>query len=117
LSNAVVDSGVFIASVYVETLSPQAKGLFQQLQRAQITLHAPTLLRYELLAVARKAVYQNRVTGQDGRAARDPMLNYPVTLHFDDALLKRGYEIAEEFNRPTTYDSQYLALAERLACV
>jgi len=39
-----------------------------------------------------------------------------VTLHFDDALLKRGYVLAEEFNRPTAYDAQYLALAERLAC-
>jgi predicted nucleic acid-binding protein len=33
-----------------------------------------------------------------------------------DALLKRGYELAEEFNRPTAYDAQYLALAERLSC-
>jgi predicted nucleic acid-binding protein len=44
------------------------------------------------------------------------LLRYPVILHFDEALLKRGYELAAELNRPTAYDSQYLALAERLSC-
>jgi len=111
-----LDSGIFIASVYVETLTAEAKGLLHQLQAAQVTLHAPNLLRYELIAVSRKAVYQGRVTAEEGKIARDQLLSYPVTLHFDDALLKRGYELAEEYNRPTAYDAQYLALAEQLSC-
>ena len=111
-----LDSGIFIASVYPETLTSQAKALLQQLQAAQVTLHAPTLLHYELIAVSRKAVYQRRVTAEEGLIARDQLLSYPVTLHFDDALLKRGYELAEEFNRPTAYDAQYLALAEQMVC-
>jgi predicted nucleic acid-binding protein len=48
--------------------------------------------------------------------ARDALLSYPLTLHFDDDLLKRGYELATQYNRPTAYDAQYLALAERLSC-
>jgi len=111
-----LDSGIFIASVYVETLTAEAKGLLHQLQAAQVTLHAPNLLRYELIAVSRKAVYQGRVTAEEGKIARDQLLSYPVTLHFDDAPLKRGYELAEEYNRPTAYDAQYLALAEQLSC-
>ena len=71
---------------------------------------------YELIAVSRKAAYQGHVTAEEGLVARDQLLSYPVILHFDDALLKRGYELAEEFNRPTAYDAQYLALAERMAC-
>ena len=34
----------------------------------------------------------------------------------DDSLLKRAYELATQYNRPTAYDSQYLAVAERLNC-
>ena len=34
----------------------------------------------------------------------------------DDPLLRRGYELATQFNRPTAYDAQYLAVAERLQC-
>ena len=116
MSQVMLDSGIFIASVYVETLTAEAKGLLHQLQAAQVTLHAPNLLRYELIAVSRKAVYQGRVTAEEGKIARDQLLSYPVTLHFDDALLKRGYELAEEYNRPTAYDAQYLALAEQLSC-
>jgi len=116
LSQVILDSGVFIASVYVEALTAEAKQLLQQLQAAQVTLHAPNLLRYELIAVSRKAVYKGRVTAEEGLIARDQLLSYPVTLHFDETLLKRGYELAEQYNRPTAYDSQYLALTERLSC-
>lgn len=116
MTSIILDSGVFIASVYPETLTSQAKGLLKSLQAQRIALHAPHLLRYEMIAVSRKAVYQNRVTAEEGQTARDVLLSYPITLHFDEALLKRGYELATEFNRPTAYDSQYLALAERLDC-
>lgn len=116
MSVIIVDSGILIASVFVETLTSQAKGLLRQLQATQVELHAPTLLRYEVIAVARKAVYQGRVTVEDGRIACNQLLSYPATFHFDDQLLKRAYELAELHNRPTAYDSQYLALRERLNC-
>ncbi|MCB9454009.1 MAG: type II toxin-antitoxin system VapC family toxin [Anaerolineaceae bacterium] len=116
MSNVVLDSGVFIASVFPETLTPQAKQFIKQLQTNNVILHAPALLRYEVVAVSRKAVYQGRVTAEEGLRARERLLSYPVTLHFDDNLLKRGYELATEYNRPTAYDSQYLAVAEQLSC-
>jgi predicted nucleic acid-binding protein len=116
LSRVILDSGILIASVYPETLTQQAQHLIKQLQEDDVTVHAPHLLRYELIAVSRKAVYQKRVTAEEGLQARDRLLSYPVILHFDDALLKRGYELSAKYNRPTAYDSQYLALAERLSC-
>lgn len=116
MTQVVLDSGVLIASVFLETLTPEAKGLLKQLQADNVALHAPTLLRYECVAVARKAVYQGRVTSDESLRIRDALLNHPLTLHFDDALLKRGYELATQYNRPTAYDAQYLALAERLSC-
>lgn len=116
MSDVVLDSGVFIASVFPEDFTPQAKHLIQQLHADNTTPHAPYLLRYELTAVSRKAVYQGRITAEEGQRALDKLLGYPVTLHFDEGLLKRGYELAAEYNRPTAYDTQYLALAERLSC-
>lgn len=111
-----LDCGIFIASVYLETYTRQAQSLLQHLIASETLIHAPSLLHYELLAVSRKAVYQGRVTQEEGLIARDQLLSYPVTLHFDAPLLKRGYELAEALNRPTAYDAQYLALAERLSC-
>jgi predicted nucleic acid-binding protein len=116
LTSVVLDSGILIASVFPEVLTPQAKRLIRELQADNTTLHAPTLLRYEAMAVSRKAVYQGRVTPEEGLRARDRLLSYPVTLHFDADLIKRGYELATLLNRATAYDSQYLAVAERLNC-
>jgi predicted nucleic acid-binding protein len=116
VTQVVLDSGILIASVFIETLTPKAKGLLKQLQADGVELHAPTLIRYECVAVVRKAVYQSRVTSDEGLRIRDALLNHPLALHFDDALLKRGYELATRYDRPTAYDAQYLALAERLSC-
>lgn len=116
MSDVVLDSGILIASVFPETLTPQAQQLIKQLQDENTILHAPALLRYEVVAVSRKAVYQGRVTVEEGLRARDRLLNYPLTLHLNDDLLKRAYELATEYNRPTAYDAQYLAVAEQLSC-
>lgn len=116
MSDVVLDSGILIASVFPETFTPQAQQLLKRLQAEGTMLHAPALLRYEVIAVSRKAVYQGRVTVEEGLRARDRLLNYPINLHFDDNLLKRGYELAAEYNRPTAYDAQYLAVAEQLTC-
>ncbi len=116
MSDVVLDSGIFIASVYPEELTLQAQQLLKQLQADEITLNAPHLLRYELVAVSRKAVHRGRVSIDEGKQARDKLLDYPVRLHFNDKLLKRAYDLATEYNRPTAYDTQYLALAESLSC-
>lgn len=44
------------------------------------------------------------------------MLELPIQFYIDEILLRRAFEIAVQFNRPTAYDSQYLAVAERLEC-
>jgi predicted nucleic acid-binding protein len=38
------------------------------------------------------------------------LLQYPASLH------QRAWQLAKRFNRPTTHDTHYLALAERLEC-
>jgi predicted nucleic acid-binding protein len=69
-----------------------------------------------VVAVARKVVFQKRATLEEAVEARDFMLSYEVETYLDDALLKRAYELANQFDRPTAYDAQYLAVAERLNC-
>jgi predicted nucleic acid-binding protein len=110
----VVDSGIFIATVLPESISPQANYLIAKWEREQTHFHAPTLLKYEMVAVSRKAVHRGRLTVAEGEKAMDILLQYNVILHFDIELLRRSYALATELNRPTAYDMQYLALAIRL---
>lgn len=53
---------------------------------------------------------------QDAIRIWDKLLVYPITLMFDDRLVRRSYELATQLNHLITYDSQYLAVAERLQC-
>lgn len=115
-SNIVIDSGILISSVFAETLTPQAKLILRYWHKQDTHLIAPALFRYEIVAVSRKAAFQGRVTPAESSISRDYMLSYPVETYLDDDLLKRAHELATEHNRPTAYDSQYLAVAERFNC-
>jgi predicted nucleic acid-binding protein len=112
-----LDSGILLASIQQnEPYTLHARTLIERLLASSVQLAAPALLRYELVAVLRKWVYRGLISPQQAEQALDVLLSYPVTLHFDDALLRRGYALATDYNRPTAYDAQYLALAERLDC-
>jgi predicted nucleic acid-binding protein len=114
----VTDSGIFLAAVLQEPYSKQADALIEQWGEQGVQIVAPTLFRYEVTAVIRKNVYRGTLTLEMAAKVRATlqMLVSGITFMIDDDLLRRGYELAEQFNRPTAYDSQYLAVAERLGC-
>jgi len=112
----VADSGLLIASVLLETHTPKAKAILQHWMDGKIRIAAPILFRYEIVAVMRKSVYRGMVTVEEAAKGRDFLFAYSVHFMIDSDLLKRAYELATQFNRPTAYDSQYLAVAERLGC-
>ena len=115
-SYAILDSGILLATVQSETYTQYAKSLIAHLAATGIQLAAPTLIHYELVSVVRKWVYRKLSTPNDAKFALDILLNYPVQTYSDHSLFRRAYELAEQYNFPSAYDSQYLALAERLAC-
>src|SRR5690606_11221388 len=111
-----MDSGILLASVLDEVISEKSKAILKYWEQENFRFAAPVLFRYEIVAVARKAVHRKRIPLERGIAIRDSFLAYPVEIYIDDALLKRAYELATQFDRPTAYDAQYLAVAERLNC-
>lgn len=113
----VIDANILIAfGLADEPLHTQANQVLSAWQATHEHLTAPRLFRSEITAVIRKAVYQQRITVEQGRAMLWQLLAYPVDFHEDDALLKEAYELAVRFNRPRAYDTQYMALAQRLNC-
>jgi predicted nucleic acid-binding protein len=112
----VVDSSVILASVVPETCSSKAQQLLSDWQNQNIQLAAPILLRYEIVAAVRKFVYRQRISNLEGVRLRDELLQKHIEYFLDESLFKRAYDIATQLNRPTAYDAQYLALAERLDC-
>lgn len=113
----VVDANILIAfGLADEPLHSQANQLLSTWMIRGEQLTAPQLFRSEITAVVRKAVYQTRLTPEQGRLMLAQLLVYPVTFYEDDILLKEAYELAVRFNRPRAYDTQYMALADRLQC-
>jgi len=116
-SPVVADSGILLATALEdEPLKLNAQTLLTFWRVGDHDLAAPILFRYEIVAVIRKHVSRGRLSVQEGIETRDRLLSLPVSLYLDDDLLRRGYELATRFNRPTAYDTQYLAVAERLNC-
>jgi predicted nucleic acid-binding protein len=67
-------------------------------------------------SVIRNHVYRRLISTEAGRAAFDAFLAQEITLLHPDSLDKRIWELAEQYNRPTAYDTSYLALAESAGC-
>ena len=113
----VVDANVLVAfGLSDEPLHAEARQILSVWKAAAETLAAPRLFRSELAAVARKVVFQQRITHEEGRAILTRLLAYPVDFYEDDALFMAAFEFSEKFNRPRAYDAQYLALSDRLSC-
>lgn len=112
----VSDSGILIATGFNETYTQQAATLWQTWDDQDIQIAAPYLFWYEVVAVVRKNVNRGIVSVPDGQLILDGLLKRTINVFSSAKLLKRAYEIATLLNRPTAYDSQYLAVAEYLGC-
>lgn len=113
----VIDANILIVfALSDEALHGIANQKLTEWTQNSESLVAPRLFRFEITAVMRKAVFQQRITHETGRKLLNQLLLYPVTFYEDIALLQEAYEIAQQFNRPRAYDAQYLALARRLSC-
>lgn len=112
----VADASLILASVLPETHTSSAQALTRLWEQQEFLLTVPFLFYYELVAAVRKHVYRGTVTVEEGVILRDRLLTIPSRPMIDESLLARAFDLASELNRPTAYDSQYLAVAERLHC-
>ncbi len=115
-SNVVIDASVVLASVLNEPVSAKASALLTHIQNLGQSLFAPLLLQYEVTATLRRFVYLNPLTTNEARDRLNTILQMSIRYIHDRPLLVRAFELATEFNRPRAYDTQYVALAERLGC-
>ena len=112
-SETCLDASVIIRFL-TSTPTGELKELWQEWTDAGVVLHAPALLRYEVV----NGIYRLRKAGMLSEAAAKgvitKVLRMPLVLHDDDRLHVRAFELAADHKLPATYDSHYLALAERM---
>jgi predicted nucleic acid-binding protein len=112
----VVDSNIFIGTIIRDESTPKARALLKMWIENDFQLSAPALFRYEIMAVMRKHIYRGSLLTQQANEAIQFVFEHDIRFYLDQTLLQRGLELANQFNLPTAYDSQYLAVAEYLGC-
>jgi len=105
-----------LATVIPDIQTPKALQLIENWETTQTQIFAPVLFHYELAAVLRKHVYRGTLAKPIATQWLEMLTRRSITLIYDTPLIRRAHEIATQLNQPTAYDSQYLALAERLDC-
>lgn len=90
------------------------RNLWNRWIAAGATLHAPLLLRYEVVNALYRTSLANTRSVDAARRALRASVSLPITLHTDEDLHLSAIEFATRFNLPATYDAHYLALAAKL---
>lgn len=113
----VIDSGVMVAIlVEKDEFHNNAVSVLSKWQEKGEEFAAPRLLVSEASAVIRRYVYVGDLTFERGMQTIENLLAFDLLLYHDDDLIRGAYSLANELNTPRSYDTQYLALAERLEC-
>lgn len=110
----VIDAGVFIVRALNEPLADTADQCLMWMWQHDYQIAAPTLFRYEITSVLRKAVHRGRIAPDTAQVFQRAIFAYNIIYFLDDQLLARAQEIAASLNMPTAYDAQYVAVGERL---
>ena len=101
MTKFVIDSGVVrhLASKEVEV-------------PAKHKLLAPTLLRSQVLSALYEAVRGGELTRDVAREQIRYFNRMKIRLLGDAVLRRRAWEVAEQLGLPTTYEAEYIALAQ-----
>lgn len=83
---------------------------------AEDELIAPIFLSAEVSSVLRRKTRQGWLTAQQAREALQLLERLRLRLVWDWSMAERAMMMAEELDQPTTYDTFYLAVAEKEEC-
>ncbi len=112
----VIDASLAAMWVIPEKYSEGALTLATRWAQTGTRLVAPCLL----LAEVTNALYRRTVRGEldssTAQAALGLILAFSIDLREEPGVPARAMALAHQLRRPTTYDSHYLALAERYRC-
>jgi predicted nucleic acid-binding protein len=115
-SRVCVDASLIIRTLVPEPLTEQALTLLAKWRREQATLLAPALLAFEVTATLRRYVHFKRIAPSQGEKAFDQFLSMDVRLSHRRGIYPLAWALAKQLNRPTAYDTAYLALAQLYHC-
>ena len=114
--SVVIDASLAVQWAIAEEYSRQALALAQRWMEAGVLLLAPGLILAEINNAIYKRVVRKEMALQDAQEALDIILDFDFEIIEQPGLQKLAMQLGHRLGRPTTYDCQYLALAELQDC-
>ena len=111
-----MDASLVLKWVLREPFSKEAEQLLRDWKDEDVRTIAPGLLPYEVAEVLHRRVQRGEMSPKMARERLNAVLEAgPVFLDFK-TLHAEALELAQVLGRPSSYESHYLALAEREDC-
>jgi predicted nucleic acid-binding protein len=111
-----VDASFALKLVLAETESEQVEGLWRSWIDDNLEIVAPYHLLFEVTSVIRNHVYRQILSVKAGEMAFTAIQAQQILFLHPQNLDLRAWQLAQQYNRPTAYDTYYLALAELQGC-
>lgn len=111
-----IDACVAVKWVVPEEDSDRAQALFERIMADGDTMIAPGHMPVEVLNAIWKKASRGDITQTEADEALQTFLKFPISLAAPAGLHEAALALARRFNRPTVYDTEYVALAEFAGC-
>lgn len=111
-----LDASVVVKLLAWEPGSELASALVVHGLQRGLRLVAPDLLRYEVASALWQKVRRGSLDRAGGQKALRELRIHAVHYFSSDTLLEEAWAIAERLALPSTYDAQYLAVADNQGC-
>jgi len=118
MKSVVVDASIAIKWVLQEPDSDVAYALLAEWIEKETVILAPALLAFEITNILYRKTLKGDLTLDNAKLGIRKILLTGLEFDFteDPSFGIKAMELANQFNQPATYDSHYLALAEREDC-
>lgn len=111
-----VDASFIVALLVAEKYTAPATALCKAWLDDDLCILAPALLGYEVTSALYRKVVQKAIELESSQSALRQFLAMDIeSTHLPEIHVK-ATALAEQFNRPNTYDAHYLAVADHFAC-
>lgn len=119
MSNVVVvDANLALKWVLIEEDSPQSIGLLEKWKIEGKKVIAPALFAYEVTNIIHRQAVTGKLTYDEALQGLSKLFSLGIALKFSTygEISKQAMKYAYRFHLSATYDSHYLALANREKC-
>lgn len=112
-----LDANLIVQLLVTTEENAPIHALWQSWLGQSASLIAPTLLFYEVSHALHRYASLGQLTPDEATAALQAALNLGITTFGDADLHQEALVLAQELSLPATYDTHYLALAQRMGAV